>query len=133
MCLEVSEQALSELLAGVEVGLLVRNTVGLMDPANRMESWDEEEEGGSGRMKMAVTEKVIPYDLLHSEEAFFWSYVCRSVSPPLPLSPLSLDLYCVFGRGCRLVRYLHKMGGEGDEHMEKLLPTLSDFCIYIHQ
>lgn len=27
---------------------------------------------------MPVTEKVIPYDLLNSEEAFYWSCVCRS-------------------------------------------------------
>lgn len=31
------------------------------------------------------------------------------------------------------VSYLHKMGDEGDQLMEKILPTLSDFCVYVQQ
>lgn len=62
---------------------VVQSTVGLTDPANRLESWgeDEEEEEEEERLKMAVTDRVLPYDLLHSVEAFYWSCVCRSVSP----------------------------------------------------
>ena len=25
------------------------------------------------------------------------------------------------------------MGDEGSEHMEKILPTLSDFCVYVQE
>ena len=52
----------------------MRSMVGLMDPDNRLESWDKNEEE---EVDMPVTEKVVPYDLLHSEEAFYWSCVCR--------------------------------------------------------
>ncbi|CAI8041284.1 Condensin complex subunit 3 [Geodia barretti] len=100
---EVAEQALCRLLEEIDVGLVVQSTVELMDPANRLESWDDEDEE---RVEMTVTERVLPYDLLHSAEAFYWSCVCR---------------------------YLHKMGDEGDQLMEKVLPTLSDFCVYVQQ
>ena len=74
----VAEQALCELLAQVDVELVVRSMVGLMDPNNRLESWDENEEEEVVKQKeMPVTEKVVPYDLLHLEEAFYWSCVCR--------------------------------------------------------
>ena len=73
----MAEQALCQLLEEVEVERVVQSAVGLMDPANRLESWGEEEEE---RLKMAVTDRVLPYDLLHSVEAFYWSCVCRSVS-----------------------------------------------------
>ena len=66
------------LLADIDVGLIVKATQSLMDPANRLESWEEEGEG-EGRVEMTVTERVVPYDLLRSEEAFYWSSVCRSV------------------------------------------------------
>ena len=55
----------------------MRGTLGLMDPANRLENWDQEED--EERFYMPVNEKVIPYDLLNSEESFYWACVCRSV------------------------------------------------------
>ena len=64
------------LLADIDVGLILKATQSLMDPANRLESWEEE---GEGRVEMTVTERVVPYDLLRSEVAFYWSSVCRSV------------------------------------------------------
>ena len=76
---QVAEQALCRLLEEIDVGLVVQSTVELMDPANRLESWDDEDEE---RVEMTVTERVLPYDLLHSAEAFYWSCVCRSVLTP---------------------------------------------------
>ena len=71
------EQALCDLLAQVDVEMVVRSMVGLMNPDNRLESWDKNEEEEERQTEMPVTEKVVPYDLLHSEEAFYWSCVCR--------------------------------------------------------
>ena len=78
MLVQVAEQALCRLLEEIDVGLVVQSTVELMDPANRLESWDDEEE--EERVEMTVTERVLPYDLLHSAEALYWSCVCRSVA-----------------------------------------------------
>ena len=74
---------------------------------------------------MTVMERVVPYDLLHSEEAFYWSSVCRSV-------PLCVCV-CVGVDGVCCCRYLHNMGDKGSELMEKILPTLSNFCIYVQE
>ena len=74
MCsVQVAELALTQLLAPIEVEVVVESMVRLLDPTYRAESWEEE------RVEMPITEKVIPYDLLNSEEAFYWSCVCRSV------------------------------------------------------
>ena len=43
---------------------------------------------------------------MRCEEVFFWSCLCR---------------------------YLHRKGREGEEGLEKLLPTLSEFCSYIRR
>ena len=48
------------MLADIDVGLILKATQSLMDPANRLESWEEE---GEGRVEMTVTERVVPYDL----------------------------------------------------------------------
>ena len=78
MCsVQVAELALTQLLAPIEVEVVVESMVRLLDPTYRAESWEEEEE--EERVEMPITEKVIPYDLLNSEEAFYWSCVCRSV------------------------------------------------------
>ena len=83
--------ALSRLFSQIEVDVVTESMVGLMNPANRMEAWEGEEgegEGEEGRPEeMSVTEKVVPYDLLNSEEAFYWSCVCR-----LALAPEALHI-----------------------------------------
>ena len=86
------------LLADIDVGLIVNSTQGLMDPANRLESWEEE---GEGRVEMTVTERVVPYDLLHSEEAFYWSSVCRSV--PLCVCVVLVLMVCVVEGTCTIL------------------------------
>ena len=49
-----------------------------MDPNNRLAAWDEKEEEDVVKQKeLPVTEKVVPYDVLQSEEAFYWSCVSR--------------------------------------------------------
>ena len=48
--------------------------------------------------------KVLPRCLMKCEEVFYWSSLCR---------------------------YLHGKGREGEEGIEKILPTLSEFCNYI--
>ena len=47
----MAELALSRLFAQIKVGLVVGSMVGLMDPANRMETW-EDEEGEEEKSKM---------------------------------------------------------------------------------
>ena len=44
LSLQVAELALSRLFAGLPVDSLVGSMLGLMDPVNRMETWEEEEE-----------------------------------------------------------------------------------------
>lgn len=68
---------------------------------------------------------MIPYDLLNSEEAFYWSCVCRSVKS------LILRDVCVYVCVSVCVRYLHSMGDKGDEYMDKVVPTVSDLCEYV--
>ena len=77
----MAELALTRLLAQIDVGIVVWSVVGLLDPT-REESGDEgeeEEKGVREKIVIPVTEKVVPYNLLNSEEAFYWSCVCRSV------------------------------------------------------
>ena len=97
MFVQVAERALCRLLEEIDVGLVVQSTVELMDPANRLE-WDDEEEDEE-RVEMTVTERVLPYDLLHSAEAFYWSCVCRSVWTP----SLCILLCVSIGRNIGLV------------------------------
>ena len=41
------------------------------------------------------------------------------------------DCACVCVCVCVCVRYLHNMGDEGDEHLDKVVPTVSEFCEYV--
>lgn len=50
--------------------------------------------------------KVLSDEYMGCEEVFYWSCLCR---------------------------YLHTKGKEGEEGLEKLLPTLSEFCDYIQR
>lgn len=47
---------------------------------------------------------LVPMDQLTCESALYWQAVCK---------------------------YLHGMGNEGDEFMEKVLPTCVDYCSYV--
>ena len=76
-----------------------------------------------------AVEKVVLFDLLNCEEVFYWSCLCRSACIPLLLQfTVQYFIVCV----C-MCRYLHGMGVEGDEHMEKIVPTVSEFCEYVQR
>jgi hypothetical protein len=49
---------------------------------------------------------LIPTDVLNSESALYWYAVCK---------------------------FIHGMGADGDEYMEKVLPTAVDFCAYMQR
>ena len=49
---------------------------------------------------------LVPVDQLNCESALYWQAVCK---------------------------YIHDMGNDGDEYMEKVLPTCVDYCAYVQR
>ena len=49
---------------------------------------------------------LVPVEQLNCESALYWQAVCK---------------------------YIHDMGNDGDEYMEKVLPTCVDYCAYVQR
>ena len=69
-------------------------------------SHEEDADDSLTSASTAPTVKLIPLELLRCEEAFYWR--CLS-------------------------HYLHSKGVKGDELLESIVPTISNFCDYIER
>ena len=42
-------------------------------------------------------------------------------------------MYCIYSYYVSMCRYFHKQGLKGEESLEQIVPTLSDFCDYVEK
>ena len=108
--LEVAELSLNKLFAYIDPESLVESILTCMTVTNLHEVNKENAPlsppvGGSREGDKAAS-RVVPLDILSSETAFFWRCLCK---------------------------HLRSLGDSADGLLERILPSLSEYCAYLKQ
>ncbi len=107
---EVAELSLNKLFAYIDPESLVESILTCMTVTNLHEANKENAPlsppvGGSREGDKAAS-RVVPLDILSSETAFFWRCLCK---------------------------HLRSLGDSADGLLERILPSLSEYCAYLKQ